>query len=767
MTKTKFLISTLFFFSFLVFAAPLHATIYTIGTGSATLNQEGVTPFSTLYEDNRSQYLYTAAELTAAGATAGPITSLGFNFITLGGIAAENVNIKMGMTTNAGLTGITEGLVVVYSSLSVTQVTGWNTYTFSAPFVWDGVSNLIVEVCRDNNDYNNNYGVQGQQFPAGTFYTFAYYDDYAVGCNMTSGYDLTNPNRRRRPNIQFDIAPGTPCDATPVAGLSASVTTVCPATPFSLTATPSFSIGISFQYQASTDMGVTWTNLGGSTSSSSYPVSDQPTATQYRVIVSCTGHGADTSAAVTVDQSPFTSCYCIPTYSDGCAYDDNIENFILAGDAGTGINHIGSGCSPAGYGDFTSMSVTMTPGTSYAGTLSSSFPGSDEAYAIWVDWNNNGVFESAEIVASGTSVGGTYLGYFTITPPLTATPGNHRMRVRLEYDWFSGPPTDACSMGEYGETHDYTILIAGGCTDPIVSLGSDINGCTGSALLLDAGNPGLSFIWSTGDTTQTVTVTTSGSYSVTVTDGACAASDTIGVTFNTPPVVNLGVDTVICSGETLVLNAANPGATYIWNTGDATQTIVVTDAGIYSVTVNSGACSSSDTITVAETAAPVAAAISVVDNMPEFEFSAPGTTGAATYAWDFGDGTTASTEIASHTYTANGVFTVTLVVTNDCGQTGSVTTTVNVSGVGVGTVTGKVSNVQVYPNPAKGLTVVEAKDATIQSIEVVDNLGRVIQRTQPNTGKTVIDLKGMAQGIYTLRIQTTKGNSTQKLVVKD
>jgi len=63
---------------------------------------------------------------------------------------------------------------------------------------------------------------------------------------------------------------------------------------------------------------------------------------------------------------------------------------------------------------------------------------------------------------------------------------------------------------------------------PVVDLGNDTSFCTGNSLILDAQNPALTWLWNTGDTDQTLTVNTSGSYSVVVTDAAqCSGSDTI------------------------------------------------------------------------------------------------------------------------------------------------------------------------------------------------------------------------------------------------
>jgi gliding motility-associated-like protein len=134
----------------------------------------------------------------------------------------------------------------------------------------------------------------------------------------------------------------------------------------------------------------------------------------------------------------------------------------------------------------------------------------------------------------------------------------------------------------------------------VVNLGPDLNFCTGSSAILDAGNTGLNFSWSTGANSQTISVTTSGTYSVTVTDGlGCSSSDNVIVTVWPYPIVNLGPDDSLCIGQTMVLDAGNPGCTYIWNTGVITQTINAINSGTYLVTVtNAGGCATIGTITL-------------------------------------------------------------------------------------------------------------------------------------------------------------------------
>jgi len=134
---------------------------------------------------------------------------------------------------------------------------------------------------------------------------------------------------------------------------------------------------------------------------------------------------------------------------------------------------------------------------------------------------------------------------------------------------------------------------------PLVNIGKDSTICAGSSLLLNAGNPGLVYLWSTGATTQTITAVAAGTYWVQVTNGSCSSRDTMVLTVNPPIIVNLGKDTSICTGNSIQLNAANNGSTYLWSTGATTQTITASAAGAYWVQVTTGSCSSRDTLVLA------------------------------------------------------------------------------------------------------------------------------------------------------------------------
>ena len=128
--------------------------------------------------------------------------------------------------------------------------------------------------------------------------------------------------------------------------------------------------------------------------------------------------------------------------------------------------------------------------------------------------------------------------------------------------------------------------------------GNDTSICGATSYTADAGNPGSTYLWSTNATTQTIQINSTQTVWVVVTNGQCISRDTITVTFVPNLPVNLGNDTTLCMGNTLVLDAGFPGGTYQWSTNEVTQTITVTTSGTYFVTVDDGTCIGWDTVNV-------------------------------------------------------------------------------------------------------------------------------------------------------------------------
>ncbi len=184
------------------------------------------------------------------------------------------------------------------------------------------------------------------------------------------------------------------------------------------------------------------------------------------------------------------------------------------------------------------------------------------------------------------------------------------------YVWSTGAITQSITVNSAG-SYSVTATNSGICSGtgsrvittiplPVVNLGNDTALCAGMPITLNAGNPGLSFHWSNNANTETINPTTTNNYSVTVTDpNNCKGIDSIQVTFVPYPVVNLGRDTPLCAGNTIVLNATNPGDVYNWSTGASTQTISVNTAGTFSVTVSDQMCNDTDTIVITIVPLPI------------------------------------------------------------------------------------------------------------------------------------------------------------------
>ena len=89
-----------------------------------------------------------------------------------------------------------------------------------------------------------------------------------------------------------------------------------------------------------------------------------------------------------------------------------------------------------------------------------------------------------------------------------------------------------------------------------------------------------------------------GIYSVTVSIDHCDVRDTIAITFLEPASIELGNDTTLCDGQTLLLDANAPGANFLWQDNSTGQTFLVTQPGTYWLEINLQDCSVADTIDI-------------------------------------------------------------------------------------------------------------------------------------------------------------------------
>ncbi|MGI9593200.1 MAG: GEVED domain-containing protein [Patiriisocius sp.] len=119
-----------------------------------------------------------------------------------------------------------------------------------------------------------------------------------------------------------------------------------------------------------------------------------------------------------------------------------------------------SGCETDGYGDFTDLIANLAQGGTYDITLTTGY--GDQYVKVWVDFNDDFTFSNNEVILNNFviapgSAAGNYTETASMTIPTNSTLGQHRMRIKT--NWDENVPVDACEETTYGETEDYTANI--------------------------------------------------------------------------------------------------------------------------------------------------------------------------------------------------------------------------------------------------------------------------------------------------------------------
>ncbi len=265
-----------------------------IGTGT-TLTSATTQPtaFCNRFDQYWNQTVYTAAELTAAGLKAGNITSIAYNITTLGDAAnVTNFTIRIGTTTNSTLTAFTTtGLNLVYGPSTYAHAVGVNTITFATPYVWDGVSNIIVDVRHDGVDATNN---------SITYYT------------TTTG------------NMTISAVSSTP----------SSTTVLSTTNPTGTVSTQRLNVVFGGQVVSTGAGTIDWTWTPGNLTGSTVTVSPATTTTYtVRGTNSATGCYAESTVTVNVTSTPAPTGNSTQTINANTAADATIESIVVTGTA--------------------------------------------------------------------------------------------------------------------------------------------------------------------------------------------------------------------------------------------------------------------------------------------------------------------------------------------------------------------------------------------------------------------------------------------------
>jgi len=240
--------------------------------------------------------------------------------------------------------------------------------------------------------------------------------------------------------------------------VTGSADTTAPSAPTALIASGTTTTTTNLSWTAATDnVGVTGydvyqgATLKGSVTGTTYAVTGLTAATAYTFSVKAKDAAGNISASsnvVNVTTSSSTVTYCASTSSNTA--DEKIGRVTF----GT-INNASTGT--AGYENFTTISTNIVRGVANTITITPSWTSTvyAEGYAVWIDFNQNGVFTDAgELVFSKAASTATPASG-SITIPTTATVGATRMRVSMKYNAI---PT-SCETLAYGQVEDYTVNI--------------------------------------------------------------------------------------------------------------------------------------------------------------------------------------------------------------------------------------------------------------------------------------------------------------------
>jgi len=319
---------------------------------------------------------------------------------------------------------------------------------------------------------------------------------------------------------------------------------------------------------------------------------------------------------------------------------------------------------------------------------------------------------------------------------------------------------------------------------PVVSLGDTIFVCEGTEIVLDAGAGFSSYLWNNGISTQTLTVSQQGTYSVLVTNAnGCSGSDSIYVGFNPKPEVvftvagvNQGDSVFACEGTEIILDAGAGFTAYQWNDNSTQQTLTALLQGTYSVTVtNASGCLGSDSIFVGFETKPEVAftmAEDTICNYGDTIRATNQTVGANAYLWKIGNltFTTENLEVASGFQI--GVWnSVSLTATSTYGCVDSL----KVAEAVFVTVCESVEN-QELANAIKINNLSDNRceiriesDKLIKNNSVKINLinvsGQIIRQEKMNINSKILDFSNYSKGIYYLQVVYNQSIITKKVII--
>ena len=368
---------------------------------------------------------------------------------------------------------------------------------------------------------------------------------------------------------------------------------------------------------------------------------------------------------------------------------------------------------------------------------------------------------------TATALNGNSLRWYT-----QATGGTYTTTAPVPSTTTAGTYTYYVSQANVGNDESMraaiTVIVNALPSTPVITASGSTSFCTGGSVELSS-SAATGNVWSNNLTTATITVSTTGNYSVTVTDanGCSSASAPISVNVSSAPAPTISAtSTQACSGDVVTVTSSAADS-YLWSSGETTQSIQVTNTATVTVTVtNANACNGvgqSAATNITFTATPTAAgSFTTAGNVVTF---ANTSTGATSYSWDFGDFTNSSAMAPAHAYAANGTYTVVLTAIN-----GNCTSTVTFEiSIEVGMEETQAINFEVYPNPAAEQVLVAFENNSTGTLNILDATGRLVYtQTFNEVGSVVlpVNVSMLSSGSYTVQLINAEQVGVKRLLIR-
>ena len=221
-----------------------------------------------------------------------------------------------------------------------------------------------------------------------------------------------------------------------------------------------------------------------------------------------------------------------------------------------------------------------------------------------------------------------------VSIPNNLTPTNSLIDgVAINQSWITNDLIGIIRHPQYPDPGAYEFSI-----QPNVNLGPDVIQCGGSITLQSANN-GSYYLWSTGATTQNITVNSSGAYWVQVNNLAGTDRDTINITINPSPSLNLSGNTSICTGDSVLLTAISsapnlswaPSATLSSNSGASVSAFPATTTTYTVTATDANNCSTTQQVSVTVNQLPTVLAADA--DACTGQCAGLNASGALTYSW--------------------------------------------------------------------------------------------------------------------------------------